>query len=61
MRVLEGGDGWTSGGRSERSRVSGDLFSSVEDCREGLGEGKTLAISKDYVCVSATKALGSRY
>jgi hypothetical protein len=37
MSVLEGGDGCTSGGRSERSRESGDLL--PEDARERNGEG----------------------
>lgn len=37
MSVLEGGDGSTSGGRSERSMESGDLF--PDDARERCGEG----------------------
>lgn len=37
MSVFEGGDGSTSGGRSERSRESGDLL--PEDARERCGEG----------------------
>lgn len=37
MRVLEGGDGSTRGGRSERSIESGDLF--PDDARERCGEG----------------------
>ena len=37
MSVFAGGDGSTSGGRSERSRESGDLF--PDDARERCGEG----------------------
>jgi hypothetical protein len=37
MSVFEGGDGSTSGGRSERSRESGDLV--PDDARERCGEG----------------------
>lgn len=37
INVFEGGDGSTSGGRSERSRESGDLL--LEDARERCGEG----------------------
>ena len=37
MSVFEGGDGSTSGGRSERSRDSGDLL--PDDARERCGEG----------------------
>jgi hypothetical protein len=37
MSVLEGGDGSTRGGRSERSRESGDLV--PDDARDRCGEG----------------------
>lgn len=37
IRVFEGGDGWTSCGRSEKSRVSGDL--EPDDARERWGDG----------------------
>lgn len=37
IRVLDGGEGWTSGGRSERSRESGDL--DRDDARERCGDG----------------------
>jgi hypothetical protein len=37
MSVFEGGDGSTSGGRSERSSESGDL--DPDDARERCGEG----------------------
>jgi hypothetical protein len=37
MSVFEGGDGSTSGGRSERSSESGDFV--PDDARERTGEG----------------------
>lgn len=37
MRVFDGGDGSTSGGRSDRSMESGDLLR--EDARERCGDG----------------------
>jgi hypothetical protein len=37
ISVFEGGDGSTSGGRSERSRESGDFV--PDDARERTGEG----------------------
>ena len=37
IRVFDGGDGWTSGGRSERSSESGDLL--PDDAREREGDG----------------------
>lgn len=37
IRVFEGGEGSTRGGRSERSNDSGDLV--PEDARERTGEG----------------------
>lgn len=37
IRVLDGGDGSTRGGRFERSIESGDLF--PDDARERSGEG----------------------
>lgn len=37
MSVFDGGDGSTSGGRSERSIESGDLL--LDDARERCGEG----------------------
>jgi hypothetical protein len=43
MRVFEGGDGSTSGGRSERSRESGDLF--PDDARERCGDGIAACMS----------------
>lgn len=42
MSVFEGGDGWTSGGRSERSRESGDL--DREEARDRCGEGISVLI-----------------
>lgn len=49
MSVFEGGDGSTSGGRSERSRVSGDL--EPDDARERCGVGISTCISAAvYVC-----------
>ena len=42
MRVFEGGDGWTSGGRSERSSESGDL--DREEARDRCGEGISVVI-----------------
>jgi hypothetical protein len=42
MRVLDGGEGWTSGGRSEKSMDSGDL--DLEDDRECCGEGIVAAM-----------------
>jgi hypothetical protein len=56
MRVFEGGDGWIRGGKSERSKVSGGLFSLRED-GEPCGVAKSLAIVQGLVCVSATIAL----
>lgn len=38
IRVFEGGEGSTSGGRSEKSRESGDLL--LDDARERDGEGR---------------------
>ena len=37
IRVFDGGDGWTSGGRSERSSESGDVL--PDDARERDGDG----------------------
>ena len=51
MRVFEGGDGSTSGGRSERSRDSGDLLR--DDARERCGDGTaTCMIAVVSVCKS---------
>ncbi len=50
IRVFDGGDGCTNGGRSERSRESGDL--EPDDARERCGEGVEaciLAIIWKYV------------
>jgi hypothetical protein len=52
MRVLEGGDGSTSGGRSERSRDSGDLF--PDDARERCGEGTATCM---FATVSRCKSM----
>ncbi len=38
IRVFEGGEGSTRGGRSERSRESGDLL--LDEARECDGEGR---------------------
>lgn len=53
INVFEGGDGSTSGGRSERSRDSGDLL--PEDARDRDGEGR-------FACMFATAimCMGSR-
>lgn len=49
MRVFEGGDGSTSGGRSERLRESGDLL--PEDARERTGEGAVACMfAMRYAC-----------
>lgn len=40
--VLEGGVGWTSGGRLERSSVRLDLREAEEDDLEGRGEGSMI-------------------
>jgi hypothetical protein len=42
MRVFDGGAGWMSGGRSEKSIDSGDL--DLEDDRECCGEGIVAAM-----------------
>lgn len=42
MRVFEGGEGWTSGGKSERSSESGDF--DREDARDRCGDGIWVAI-----------------
>jgi biotin carboxyl carrier protein len=42
MRVLDGGEGWINGGRSERSRESGDL--EPEEARERKGEDSDSAM-----------------
>jgi hypothetical protein len=42
IRVFDGGDGSTSGGRSEKSRESGDLV--PDDARERCGEGMVACI-----------------
>jgi hypothetical protein len=46
MRVFEGGDGSTSGGRSERSRDSGDLLR--DDARERCGDGTATCMFEMY-------------
>jgi hypothetical protein len=43
IRVFEGGEGCTSGGRSERSSESGDL--DRDDVRECCGEGRSVAMA----------------
>lgn len=52
MRVFEGGDGSTSGGRSERSRDSGDLV--PDDARERCGEGTATCM---FATVCARKSM----
>jgi hypothetical protein len=50
MSVLEGGEGCTSGGRSEKSRESGDLL--PEDARERNAEGGlTCMLAVAIMCV----------
>lgn len=49
MRVFEGGEGSTSGGRSERSRESGDLV--PDDALERCGDGNVACIAIMDVCV----------
>jgi hypothetical protein len=52
IRVLEGGDGSTSGGRSERSSESGDLL--PDDARERSGEGMvTCMFAVASMCVKS--------
>jgi hypothetical protein len=68
MRVFDGGDGSTSGGRSERSMESGDLLR--DDARERCGEGMVAcmleimdAVHRDVVkvcCVSAVAVVSWR-
>lgn len=53
MSVFEGGDGSTSGGRSERSRESGDLL--PDDARERIGDGGRVA------CMFAIIYVAQRY
>ena len=51
IRVLEGGDGSTSGGRSDKSRESGDLV--PDDARDRCGDGIvvcTCMFAVVYVC-----------
>jgi hypothetical protein len=43
IRVLDGGEGCTSGGRSERSRDSGDLV--PDEARDRCGEGIVVAMA----------------
>jgi hypothetical protein len=43
IKVFEGGEGCTSGGRSERSSESGDL--DRDDVRECCGEGRSVAMA----------------
>jgi len=52
MRVFEGGDGSTSGGRSERSRDSGDLLR--DDARERCGDGTATCM---FAVVSVCKSM----
>jgi hypothetical protein len=54
MSVFEGGDGSTSGGRSEKSRESGDLL--PDDARERCGDGR-VACMFAIICV-AQRVLG---
>jgi hypothetical protein len=59
MSVFEGGDGSTSGGRSERSRESGDL--DPDDARERCGEGICacmFAMVQVRKCMLACRAVG---
>lgn len=54
IRVFEGGDGSTSGGRSEKSRESGDL--EPDDARERCGDGR-LACMFMFAIMYARKEL----
>jgi hypothetical protein len=56
MSVFEGGDGSTSGGRSEKSRESGDLLR--DDARERCGDGR-VACMFAIICVMQGRS-GSR-
>jgi hypothetical protein len=56
MSVFEGGDGSTSGGRSERSRESGDLL--PDDARERMGDGR-VACMFAIICVAKRNSLVS--
>lgn len=52
MRVFEGGEGWTSGGKSDRSSDKGLLV--PEDARERDGEGiSTAIVSRSYKMLSS--------
>lgn len=58
IKVFEGGEGSTSGGRSERSRESGDLL--PDDARERDGDGMvTCMFAVAIICVlcAVTKVL----
>ena len=57
IRVFEGDDGCTSGGRSERSSVSGVLLWSWEEDREGLGEGITETMSEGMALLRGRKVV----
>lgn len=68
MSVFDGGDGSTSGGKSERSRESGDLL--PDDARERCGEGMVACIFANFrmrnelllkiLCVSYRSSRGRR-
>lgn len=50
IKVFEGGEGSTSGGRSERSIESGDLL--LEEARERDGEGRVACmVAVAIMCV----------
>jgi hypothetical protein len=55
--VLEGGDGWINGGKSERSSDSGDLV--PEDARERCGDGSAVAMVV-RVAVGAVSAVSCK-
>jgi hypothetical protein len=57
MSVFEGGDGSTSGGRSERSRESGDLL--PDDARERCGEGIVTSMCAAVIMDSYVDGRGS--
>ena len=48
-RVLDGGVGWVSGGRLERSKVSLDFLEADDDDREGSGVVSMVAACVDAV------------
>lgn len=55
MSVFEGGDGSTSGGRSEKSRESGDLL--PDDARERCGDGRVACMFAIICCAKSLRRL----